>query len=171
MWHSLRESLAILISLIALLLSYLAYRRSGRYQEFEFRPRLEVASEKIQFSTPSFTTAFQYEATLANQGLKPVDIERVYMDYGSGDDPGKRVKHVVEGGFTLRPGESRPLSFGLSWIEVEQLKSKFGISDCKFFLRLQYRTVAGHMTEAQRSLGGHNDAGTTFMVQAGNRLT
>lgn len=163
--------LAIVLSAVSLAISVLAYRRSARLQDFEFKARLEIADEVARMATRSFPTAFHYTASLVNRGPKPVDVLRVIMDCGSKDQVEKREHHILYGRFTLPPGDKREVFFELSWKELDDLRRKLGVADCLFFLRVRIQGPSGEATEVGRSLGGVQGEGFLGVVPGGDLLT
>jgi hypothetical protein len=162
--------LAITLSVISVVISIRAHRRSARYQDFEFMPRLDLTNEDVRMASQSFPTAFHYRAELVNRGLKPVDVARVIMDCGSEGEAGKREHHVLYGRFTLPPGEKREISFEFRWKDIEDLRRKLKLSECKFFLRVRYEPPSGGVSEVQRSLGGVSGETLGFVAPGGERL-
>ncbi|HLE25020.1 MAG TPA: hypothetical protein VI935_05155 [Thermodesulfobacteriota bacterium] len=157
------------ISLISIGISVKSYRMASRYQNFDYAVKLQTIDEIIKFGSPS-SPEFNYSTKIENRGQKPVKIERVYIDYGSRDDPKKRIKHVIEGQFYLRPGEPREIKLNLSQSEVESIRQKFD-RQCMFFLRVLYHTAEGRIAEVTRFLGGYDKDMIIFVVQRGESLT
>jgi len=162
--------ISLVVAVISLVVSIRANRRSARYQDFEYAPRLHVEDEDVRMATRSFPTAFHYRADLVNRGLKPVDVSRVIMDCGGADESSKREHHVVQGRFTLSPGGKREVSFDFSWEAVDDLRRRLDLTECAFLLRIRYEPPSGGVSEVQRRLGGVNGETLGFAVPDGERL-
>jgi|SRR3972149_3432172 len=164
-----RVQLSDILSFVALVIAIISYIKTTRYQHFEYAARLQLSDENMNFASPS-SPMFNYSAKIENRGIKPMKIDRVYIDYGSRDDPKKRIKHVIEGQFYLRPGEPREIKLNLSQSEVESIRQKFD-RQCMFFLRVLYHTAEGRIAEVTRFLGGYDKDMIIFVVQRGESLT
>ncbi len=78
---------SLLLSVVSVILAIVSFRRSKIFQEHEYAVRLQVTNEQAIFGNPASTKlsdrAIGYFATIENRGLKPVRIDRIYLDYGS----------------------------------------------------------------------------------------
>ncbi|MBF8302259.1 MAG: hypothetical protein HW396_540 [Candidatus Dadabacteria bacterium] len=158
-------------SIVSSMLSLLFGFANRQYQRFDYAVRLQVTDENRTFRTASFPVPFSYTTKVQNKGLKPVDIDRIYIDYGSKDDSNKRCRHNIQGRFYLSPGEYKEIKFNLSWSDLQSTKQQFEINQCVFFLRVVYHTPQGKAATAIRSLGGYDRDMTLYVVQRGDTLT
>jgi hypothetical protein len=93
---------------------------------------------------------FRYSAKLVNVGLKPLRIERVYIDYG-GETIDRSWHAVVDGLSDIPPGGGeRQILFRLGKSDYEGTLSKFGINHCLVRLRVRYFNVTGGIVAAER---------------------
>ena len=165
------------LSIISLTVAILAYRRTSSYMQYEYAPRLEVADESIRLGHPrsvlrSFQpNAFEYSVRLVNRSLKPIDIERIRMDYGDRGDPTKRFKHLLDGRLSLVPGGSHPIEFSLSWNDVDRAKQQFATERLGLFLSIEYMTPQGKRVEAQHEIAGWDHMTPIFMAPFGSRIS
>jgi hypothetical protein len=163
--------ISLVISIISTIIAILSFRRAKRYQDFDYSPRLQIEDEKGSLSSPSFSTAFSYSAKVKNAGLKPIKIDNISVDYGSRDDPKKRIRHHIEGQFYLSPGEFREIQFKLSRDDMESTMQKLEIHQCMFFLHFVYCTATEKKIETGRWLGGYDENMPVFTFQSGVTLT
>ena len=173
-WSEIVSLLGMLVAGVSLWLSYRTYVRTGRYERFQHATRLQVSDEKTHQYSPEVRLktgkGWDYISEITNVGMQPVEIRRVFIDYGSRYDPKKRVRHVVKERFYLRPGEGRKIEFSLPSSDVENTMLKFD-GQCMFFLRVAYRTPMGQIAEVPRFLGGYEDDTIMISVKGGDALT
>lgn len=166
-----------LVSLLAFVVSLLAWRTSrratdiaARAEEYDYAIRLQVRDEQSQvLNGPE--DMFRYSAKLINGGLKPVRIDRVFVDYG-GDTRETSWHAEIDGLSDVPPGGDRPVNFRLRKNDYESTLSKFGLEKCFVRLRVRYFNLAGAVEEAERPLIvlGPGRA-TTFYSQRDEALT
>src|SRR3989442_16000049 len=75
---------SLVVSLISTAIAVLSFRRTRHAQEYDYSARVQIDNEKIITGGPGKGDAFTYSADLVNVGVKPVEIDRVYVDYGGG---------------------------------------------------------------------------------------
>src|SRR2546422_8090953 len=75
---------SLVVSLISTAIAVLSFRRTRHVQEYDYSARVQIDNEKIITGGPGKGDAFTYSADLVNVGVKPVEIDRVYADYGGG---------------------------------------------------------------------------------------
>lgn len=170
-WTTIFTIFPIGISIVALSISILSFVRSSRYQSYDYSERLQILNECISQSSPSFTNAFSYSAKIENRGLKPVEIDNVWIDYGSQDEIKKRLKHNITGRFYLSPSQAKEITFQLDRKDMKETMERFNINKCIFFLRVEYKTVYGKITCAVRLIGGYEGNSCIFFAQRGDPLT
>lgn len=145
-------------------LAFVQHQRLIKYQDFEYAIRLQLQDENISFSSIASQSAFRYTSKIVNSGTKTTEIDNVYIDYGSDDDPEKRFKHIVEGKFYLRPDDHREIEFNLTHSELEDTMQKFELRQCLFSLRVVYHEVTGKITQSARHLGNFGGEGIIFVA-------
>lgn len=159
---------SIILSVISVFIAVWSFLRTRQLQEFEYAPRLQLINMKQAFSTGK---VFDFAAGLKNYGVKPVKIDRVYMDYGSKEYPDKRLHHEIEGDFYLSSEEEREFQFHLSKGDAEKTMKDFSTNSCMFYLRILYYDRKGKVREIIRDLGGYNRESAVFIVPRGETLT
>lgn len=164
------EIVALLISAGALTLSWLAFKRAKKYQEFEHEQRLQISGERISESASGHDPAFSFSANLENRGLKPIDVKSVWIDYGHEKDESLRYKYHVKGQFYLPAGDSEVISFSLSSSDFFATLSKFKIDQCFFFLRIELDGVGKETLTKRRRLTGIGRGTGTIVVHSGETL-
>jgi len=113
---------------------------------------------------------FSYSAELVNLGIKPVEIDRIYIDYG-GDRLEASWHFHVEGNSRIPPGGRLRIDFSLTEKDYQATLAKFGLQQCLFRLRVRYFNIAGGTVEAQRKLMAIGPGEITFYAQRGDALT
>jgi hypothetical protein len=161
---------ALIISLVSTAISVVSFRRSRQIQEYDYATRLQIEEEEIRAGGPGPEDAFGYSAQLVNFGLKPVEIDRVYVDYG-GDTLDTSWHFHVEGNSHMSPGGRRRINFSLSENDYQATLAKFDLKRCLFRLRVRYFNMTGGIVETQRRLIAIGPGGTTFYAQRGDALT
>jgi len=161
--------LSIVVSLVSTGIAIASFRRSRKLQNFDYATRLQLGDEAIIDGGPDPLDVFSYSAQLENHGLKTVQVERVYIDYG-GDSRGSGYKHCVEGRFHLSPNAKRLIQFALKKPEYQDALEKFKIHECFFRLRVRYMNATGGVVETSRRLLAIGNR-HTFYAQKGDALT
>jgi hypothetical protein len=161
---------ALIISLVSTAIAVVSFRRSRQIQEYDYATRLQIEEEEIRAGGPGPEDALSYSAQLVNFGLKPVEIDRVYIDYG-GDTLDTSWHFHVEGNSHMSPGGKRRINFSLSGNDYQATLAKFDLKRCLFRLRVWYFNMTGGIVEAQRRLIAIGPGGTTFYAQWGDALT
>ena len=162
--------ISFVIDKILAALGFFRHRRVKKYQDFEYAIRLQIQDEKPIISSRLSQSAFQYTAKIINSGTKPTEIDRIYIDCGSDNDPKKRFKYVVTGKFYLSPGDHREIKFNLTRSELEDAMRKFEIRQCMFSFCVSYRKATGDIAQAERYLGSCGKKGIIFGVYHGSVL-
>lgn len=141
------------ISLTAVVISLVALVRTRRYSEHDYMARLEIVNEESESGAhPGF--AYRYEAGIKNNGIKPVDILQIHIEYGSLEDNRGRMFQQVMGKLFLAPGETKRIKFQLTWVLVDVVISTFALNECFIFLRVLHKTPSGNIVEIKRLLTG-----------------
>jgi hypothetical protein len=161
---------ALIISLVSTGIAVVSLRRSRQIQEYDYATRLQIEEEEIRALGPGPEDVFSYSAQLVNFGLKPVEIDRVYVDYG-GDTLDTSWHFHVEGNSHMAPGGKRRINFSLSENDYQAALAKFDLERCLFRLRVRYFNMTGGIVEAQRRLISIGPVGTMFYAQRGDALT
>ena len=149
------------------------YRESQKkYQDYEFATRLQILDEQIHEGSSSIKDrpALSYQARIQNRGMKSVKVDRVYIDYGDESDSSKRMKYVIEGEVFLSPGQILEVKKEITWTDVEEMKKRFNINQCIFFLRVVYHSPDGQIRETTRPLCGFDGNDRISYAQRGNCL-
>ena len=168
---------ALVVALLALLVSYLTRRDSrratdiaARAEKYDYAVRLQVRDERNE-EVNGPVDLFRYSATLVNGGLKPVRIDRVYVDYG-GETLNTSRHFVIEGVSDIPPDGERQIRFSLRKEDYEGSLTTFGIEKCFVRLRVRYVNADGTVAEAQRPLYTRGPGtSTTVYAQRGDALT
>ena len=105
---------SLVVSILALVLMFVSFKKSDQLSNFEFATRLVVANESIATFSPSFPKALEYSTKIVNNGLKPTDILTGWISYSS-KEGSKRVKHNILGETVIAPGKERQLQFSMTW--------------------------------------------------------
>lgn len=142
---------SLVVSILALLLSFVAFRRSSKLADFEFATRLVLENERVVTSTPSFPDALQYSADIVNSGLKPADILSGWVSYGS-KDGAKRVRHNILGETVIAPGKVRQVQFSMRWEDLRKFMTERDIGQVHFELILDYRQHGGEVVTRTRNI-------------------
>ena len=142
---------SLVVSILALVLSFVAIKRSGKLADFEFATRLVIENEQVVTSTPSFPDALRYSADIVNSGLKPADILSGWVSYGS-KDGAKRVRHNVLGETAIAPGKIRQVQFSMSWGDLRKVMTEHDIGQVHFELILEYRNHHGEVVTRTRNI-------------------
>ena len=89
--------LSLLISVASITLAFVSFKRTKVFQEHEYAPRLQLINEEMVCASPTLTNhpAVTYSAEVENKGLKPVQIDSIWLDYGAAVDAQKRMKYSV----------------------------------------------------------------------------
>ena len=153
------EVATILISVVSLIVAVFAFRRTGRYERSEHKPRLQLANSDF-----SLTGGLTYSAVIENKGVKPVDIRGVAIAHSSADGPKKRIHDIVRGPFYLGAGESEQVTCHRSWAEVEKMRQEAQPLECMFYLCIAYLTAEGDDVKIYHALGGYDKDGTEYRV-------
>ena len=169
---------SLAVSVLALIVSFLAWRNARKAtalavgaQEYDYAIRLQVRDEQNIDHGSAGPDVFTYSAKLVNGGMKPVRIERIYIDYGD-KAMDKSVHHVIDGVSDIPPNGEREINFKLSRSDYQKTLGRFAINSCFVRLRVRYRNVSGGIVEAERPLVvmGPYGASTVF-AQRGDALT
>jgi hypothetical protein len=167
---------AVVISVVSLALSVIStaiatitFWRTRRIQNYEYATRLQLEDEEILGAGPGPDDAFSYSVTLVNHGVKPVDIDSVFIDYG-GEKEGSYLKHHVDGKSHLPPNGKRPVRFVLSKAQQRSVLDKFGLEQCLYRLRVCYISPDGTTVQARRNLMALGPHSTTIYAQRGDAL-
>jgi hypothetical protein len=161
---------SLIISLLSAAIAVASFRRSRQIQEYDYATRLQIEQEQIHAGGPRPEDAFSYSAQLVNVGLKPVEIDNIYIDYG-GDTLETSWHFNVEGNSHISPSGRRRVEFSLSEKDYHATLAKFALQECLFQLRVRYFNVTGGIVEAQRKLVAIGPGGRTFYAQRGDALT
>jgi len=96
-----------------------------RFQDYDYSTRLQILDEQLMCGSPSLKDipALSYQAKIENCGLKPIKIDRLYLDYGDKIDSNKRMKRHIDGELYLRPEKWHEFGIEISWVDVEQIKT------------------------------------------------
>jgi hypothetical protein len=170
--------ISLLVSLAALIISILGFRRSGIYQKYDYLPRLDIRNEIIRIGRKAgdkqivFANVansknrlegealtdfgFSYSSDLQNQGQKPILINYMGLKYG------KVTLHFVDGRFHLAPSESRHITFNINSTALEKQFQEIGKGDCLFTLVIVCDDVNGDKHIYTRDLGGYTNFGPHF---------
>jgi hypothetical protein len=162
--------LSLVISLASAAIAIISLRRSRQIQEYDYATRLQIEEEEIRAGGHGQQKAFSYSACLVNLGLKPVEIDRVYIDYG-GDTLDRSWHFNVEGNSHIPPGGKRRIEFSISEKDYQATLVKFELEECLFRLRVRYFNMTGGTVEAQRRLMTIGPGRGTIYAQRGDALT
>ena len=174
---SIAQLLTIGLSVLAVIVSILALRtaRKGaavaaRSAKYDYTVRLQIQDEKIA-ANQSEKQVLGYSAKLVNAGLKPVRIDRMFIDYG-GQVLDRCFHAVIDGKSDIAPTGERLISFKLRQSDYEEALRKFAIKACFVRLRVRYINVNDEIEEAERNLIVLTpDGGTVFYASRGEALT
>src|SRR2546426_12744514 len=103
---------SLVVSLISTAIAVLSFRRTRHAQEYDYSARVQIDNEKIITGGPGKGDAFTYSADLVNVGVKPVEIDRVYVDYG-GEELDTSWPCYFVGGWHISPSGERTHKFVL----------------------------------------------------------
>jgi len=165
--------IAVTISLISLFISILSFHRTKQIQDYEYLTRLQIFNEEVKAGHPSRSNqpALSYKATIENRGSKPIKIAKICIDYGDYTDTQKRIKYHVIGENYLRPGQTISFSKEITWKDIDEMKKRYNIDHCTFFLRTAYYTLNNDLKETTRKLLTFKANGIIFYAQKGNSIT
>ena len=170
-WQEYLPFASLIISLVAVYISIVSYRRTDRTERFEYAPRIQLSDEKIVLGGVDRELGFSYEATLNNLGSKPLRIDSVYLDYGSPDIPADRMKYQIEGEFYLLAGGTRAVSQSLDGQSIAEVNRKYQSSTCGFYLRVRVHTLSDGIIERTRNLVSTTESGGgVYFVPRGDIL-
>lgn len=159
---------ALLISIVSLLVSFAANKRTKKTQEYDYGVRLQIENEKCEFGSPSLPH-FRYWASIRNKGLKPVEIAWIWMQYGESSANSTTRRFKLESGFTLSPGEERSVHFARDKAAMSEMLKEVGGSECVFSLLVEFRSFEGEPKMVTRRLGGYKwfneEVGLLFAAQ------
>lgn len=160
---------SFIILVIISIVTIVNYFRTKRFQDYDYSTRLQILDEQLTCGSPSLKDipALSYQAKIKNCGLKTIKIDHLYMDYGDKIDSNKRMKRHIDGEQYLSPEKWHEFGIEISWVDVEQMKKRFNINQCFFFIRVAYHTPDGSIQENIRSLGDTR----TIIIQKGVCLT
>ncbi len=163
---------ALLFSLINLYLYYSFQSKLDIYQDYDYAIRLQLSNERIIFGRKEIDDdpVLTYSATLENSGMKTIDVDSVYMDYGDGMDLNKRMKHVIEKSFFLKSGQQKDIHVAILWKDIDAMKKRFNVDEAMFFLRVVVNSPNGVKKESVRKFGGFNGESFIMVVPRGNIL-
>ncbi len=160
---------SLALSLISTAIALASFRRSRRLQDFEYAPRLQLEAEQVRGGY-SLKDVFHYSAELVNHGLKPVEIDAIYLDYG-GKDLADSLHLHVEGNAHLPPNGRRAIECRRSKGDYEEVVARFGLKNCLFRLRVRYFNSTGGLVETERRLMSIGSDGIGLYAQRGDALT
>ena len=165
--------LPIGISIISLLVSVLSFRRTSKYQEYEYAVRLQLANARTTCNPYSLPEAvFTYDANLENRGLKPVEIARVDFACGQLFDLDRCDVKTQIGRTHLAPGTFVEINFKISGKEMIAIETKYGITECAIFLIIKYKDTRGIQREKKSLVGGFDKGNIPiFVITDGNAVT
>ena len=161
---------SLVVSLISTAIAVLSFRRTRHAQEYDYSARVQIDNEKIITGGPGKGDAFTYSADLVNVGVKPVEIDRVYVDYG-GETLDTSWHFHVEGACHIPPSGKRQIKFRLSEEDYQAAMAKFELKECLLRLRVRYLSVSGGVVERERCLIAIGPDNTTFYAQRSDALT
>src|SRR2546426_10383633 len=125
---------SLVVSLISTAIAVLSFRRTRHAQEYDPSARVQIDNEKIITGGPGKGDAFTYSADLVNVGVKPVEIDRVYVDYG-GETLDTSWHFHVEGACHIPPSGKRQIKICLS--EEDYEGAKVGLQEGLLRLRVR----------------------------------
>jgi len=160
---------SLVISLGAVLISFWSYKKSGQFAAFEFATRLELENENNTSYTNSFPQAFQYSADIVNNGLKPAEILKGWISYGSRDGS-HRVRQEILGQTHVPPGEKRSISFNITWEKLRTIMDQKNLKEVHFDLEIDYRTYDESSKTTKRPLITLGLGRTTAYAHKGSTL-
>ncbi len=161
---------SLIISMISTAIAVASFRRNRQIQEYDYATRLQIEQEEIWAGGQGTGDVFSYSAELVNFGLKPVEIDSLYIDYG-GDTMDRAWHFVVEGYSHISPGGKRRIDFSLSEEDYQATLAKFGLQQCLFQLRVRYFNMTGGIVEVQRRLIAIEPNSIMSYVVRGDALT
>ena len=141
-------------------------RRLKKYEQFEHEAHLQILNPKVVVTT-EIGHSFWYSGSIENCGSKTVQIENVLLEVGSKDKVDKCYKHVVERGFYLKAGDHKEIHEHICSEEIEESKSKFGLEDCFFSLRIIFLDASGATKEQVLPLASIGSSGIIFASRRG----
>lgn len=170
--------ISMLLASISLVISVIAWRKTSKYQDYDYAERLELLDEVIgtaspggdikylalrgegaegdkkhSIEIPTPTPVFLYYAKLKNVGERAILIDSIFIDYGRISDNSLHAKHRDSGQFYLEPGRAHNLEFNLTDDEVTETMKRLSIEDVSYQLRINYQTSTGSIVSAVRYLG------------------
>lgn len=160
---------SLILSLISLAIAVVSLRRTRQIQMYDYATRLQIEDEQI-YGSGHGPDVFTYSAQLANMSSKPVEIDRIYVDYG-GETLDTSWHFHVEGSCHIAPGGRRRIEFSLSKNDYEATLAQFGLEQCFFRLRVRYFNLTGGIVEAERRLMAIGPERVMFYAQRGDALT
>jgi hypothetical protein len=160
---------AFIISMISIWRTIIFNKRLQLYQEYEYSSRLQLGDEKVIFGDINRDDfGIKYSAILENRGMKTVDIDNIYMDYGDGIN--KQFKQSIEGNFYLRPEQKREINVTVPRKGIDDMKRRYDTDDVMFSFRVVINEPGGKKVERLRKVGGFNGRHLVIIVQKGNVL-
>lgn len=163
---------ALIVSFVSLGVAVTSFRRTKTLQNFEYSTRLQLVDEQMNMGSTSLRDrpALRYIAKIENRGSKTVKISSLYLDYGDREDPNKRIQYLLGGEMYLSPGKDHPISKEITWELVDEMKKRYNINQCFFFLRVAHHSVDNGLQENTRALCGFDGASTCIILQRGETL-
>lgn len=167
--------LSLIVGVIGIIFGVIERWRRRELEKYIRAPRLELVENTMSRKLPSHyrgtesdataLAAFQYQATLKNQGERPVHIDLISLQYANLSDKEQRERKVISRNFYLTPDEPVEIEGSIAVADVLALADQhtFSEDDCGYSLYLRYFTIDGQPREVLRDYGG----GTHFVSRAG----
>jgi hypothetical protein len=148
---------------LSLWISFRAFRRTSRYQDFEYMPRLQISSSPVHFGS-NIEPRFDFDGSLENKGSKPIRIREVLMDVGHPKDRKKQHHSVIAQDFFIGAGDEWPVEFHKTSGEMQDAMKKLDSAQCTFSLRVTHEDSSGKLIEGRYPLGGFGREGSLIVI-------
>lgn len=159
---------SLALSLISTCIAVVSFLRTRQVQNYDYATRLQLEDEDIQGNGQE--DVFRYSANLVNLGIKPIQVDHIYVDYG-GESDSSYSKFHVEGRFHLPPSGKRTIRFSLSRGDYEEVLKRFSLEQCLFRLRVCFLNTTGGTVETTRRLMALGPGKVTMYAQRGDAIT
>ena len=151
------QIVSLISGLVGTILGVISFVRTKRTQDYDYSPRIQIENENFGLGSP--TKIFvDYTSDITNRGLKPLQLERVWMKFGSSlESKSGRIELSREQ--ILAPGELCHVDFERKGEDLIKLLSEGNSVDCVFSLEVEYRNLLGRVETISRNLGGYLNTG------------
>jgi hypothetical protein len=159
----LRTWAPLVLSVLSFYVSLLAFRRTSKYQDFEYMPRLQVSRSSTVHFGSNIDPRFDFDGSLENKGPKPIRIRELLMDVGHPKDRKKQHHYVIAEDFFIAAGDEWPIEFHKTAGEMQDARKKLDSAECTFSLRVSHEDSSGKLIEGRYPLGGFGGGGSLIV--------